>query len=94
MKDATVITGALDKGQNADGGFDRADAKGSDLETSYRVVRAYHMLKRKPERADDLRRFIGKCRNKDGGYGVTPGADSTAGGTYFASILLHWLDKE
>ena len=52
------------------------------------------MLKAKPAKADDLRRFIAKCRNNDGGYGVTPGAASSAGGTYYASIILHWLDAK
>ena len=94
VKDEKVILSALDKGQNDDGGFGHAEAKGSDLETSYRVLRTYHMLKSKPARSKDLRRFIAKCRNEDGGYGVTPGATSSVGGTYFASIILHWLGKE
>ena len=34
VKDAKAIASALDAGQNADGGFGRAEAKGSDLETS------------------------------------------------------------
>lgn len=89
-----AITGALDGGQNEDGGFGIAGAKGSDLATTYRIVRTYHMLKTKPARATDARRFVATCRNEDGGYGVTPGAASSAGGTYYASILLHWLGKE
>jgi prenyltransferase beta subunit len=94
VKDAKALTKALDAGLNPDGGFGRADAKGSDLETSYRVVRTYHMLKAKPSKAKELRRFIESCRNKDGGYGVLPGTESSAGGTYFASTILHWLDTE
>ena len=94
VRDEKAIIGVLDKGQNDDGGFGHAEAKSSDLETSYRVMRTYHMLKSKPSRSKDLRRFIAKCRNEDGGYGVTPGATSSAGGTYFASIILHWLGKE
>ena len=94
VKDAKAVTGALDKGQNVDGGFGLADAKGSDLATSYRIVRTFHMLKAKPARANDLRRFIATCRNADGGYGATPGDASSAGGTYYASMVIHWLGKE
>jgi hypothetical protein len=94
IDDPKAVTRALDKGQNDDGGFSGAGAKTSDLGTTYRVVRTYHMLKAKPARSDDLRRFIAKCRNKDGGYGVAPGSPSSAGGTYYASIVLHWLDTK
>jgi prenyltransferase beta subunit len=83
----------LAKGQRSDGGFGKEDAKGSDLETSYRVMRAFHMLKAKPPRVEALKEFIGKCRDADGGYGTAPGAASSAGGTYFASIILHWLEE-
>lgn len=94
VKDPTAIVAALDAGQGRDGGFAKEDAPDSDLETTYRVLRTYTMLKAKPKRADDLRAFIAKCRNKDGGYGVTPGAESSLGGTYFAGILYHWLDAK
>ena len=89
-----LVLAALDKGQRSDGGFARSGAKTSDLETSYRIVRTYHMLGTKPGRSDNLRAFIAKCRNADGGYGVTPGAASSVGGTYFAGIILHWLDAK
>ena len=46
------------------------------------------------EHEKELRAFVAKCRNDDGGYGVAPGLASTAGGTYFASIILHWLDEK
>jgi prenyltransferase beta subunit len=82
---------ALKEGQRPDGGYGKADAKGSDLETSYRVLRTLHMLREKPDVAA-LRGFIGKCRNSDGGYGVAPGEKSSVGGTYFAGIILHWLE--
>jgi hypothetical protein len=80
-------------GQRPDGGFGQADAKSSDLETSYRVMRAFHMLKATPDAAK-LRDFVGKCRNADGGYGVSPGQKSNVGATYFASIILHWLEQK
>jgi prenyltransferase beta subunit len=84
---------ALKAGQRGDGGFGKADVKGSDLETSYRVMRAFWMMKDRPDAAA-LRGFIAKCRNADGGYGVAPGQKSSASGTYYAAIVLHWLDEK
>jgi prenyltransferase beta subunit len=94
VKDPGAITRSLDGGQRKDGGFGRGDSDVSDLETCYRVTRTYVMLKAKPARADDLRAFVGKCRNADGGYGVVPEAPSSASGTYFATIILHWLSSK
>jgi prenyltransferase beta subunit len=82
----------LDDGQRKDGGFGKAGAAGSDLETTYRVVRCYHMLKARPAAADRCREFIASCRHADGGYGVATGEPPSVSGTYFAGILLHWLD--
>ncbi len=82
---------ALKAGQRSDGGFGKADVKRSDLETSYRVMRAFHMMKEKPADVKALREFIAKCRNADGGYGASPGEPSTVGTTYDAGIILHWL---
>ena len=45
----------------------------------------------KPSSPDKVREFIAKCRNADGGYGVTAGQASSASGTYYAGIILHWL---
>ena len=78
-------------GQQVDGGYMKLDAKGSDLETTYRVMRAFHMLKEKPKDVAKLKELIDKCRNKDGGYGVAPGQPSSISGCYFASIIPHWL---
>lgn len=82
---------ALRSGQRADGGFGKEDAKTSDLETTYRVLRAFHMLKEKPANPEACRAFVARCRNADGGYGVEPGQPSGVGPTYYASIILHWL---
>jgi hypothetical protein len=56
-------------------------------------MRCFHMLGDVPD-VKKLRGFIARCRNDDGGYSVTPGpgAKSSVGGTYFAGIILHWLD--
>jgi prenyltransferase beta subunit len=83
---------AIRAGQLPDGGFGKDDAKKSDLETSYRVMRGFHMLKERPSDVKALREFVAKCRNDDGGFGVAPGEPSSASGTYFAGIILHWLD--
>jgi hypothetical protein len=93
VENPDVILKALNAGQRNDGGFGKADAKGSDLESSYRVMRAYHMLKAKPAKAQALREFVARCRNNDGGYGVEPGSPSNVSGTYYASIILHWLGE-
>lgn len=88
------VVKALNSGQRKDGGYGKTGAEGSDLETCYRVVRAFHMLKTKPHGAEWLRQFIAHCRNDDGGYGVAPGKPSNVGGCYFAGIILHWLDEK
>jgi hypothetical protein len=84
---------ALKAGQRKDGGFGKGDADGSDLETTYRVLRCFHMLDELPD-ADACRAFVARCRNGDGGYGVTPGQPSTVSGTYFAMSVLHWLGEK
>jgi hypothetical protein len=92
VEDPQGVLRALDAGQRKDGGFGQEGADGSDLETTYRVLRAYVMLRARPRGADRCREFVARCRNRDGGYGVRPGQASGAAGTYFASIILHWLD--
>lgn len=97
---------ALNAGQRKDGGFgqpgtiaqrgilDPTGEAGSDLATTYRVARAFHMLKAKPQEADRLRAFIARCRNEDGGYGTAPDEPSSVSGCYYAAIILHWLDEK
>jgi len=83
----------LKNGQRPDGGWGKEEEMGSDLETSYRVMRSLMMLKEKPDEAK-LRTFVAKCRNADGGYGIAPGQKSNVGATYFASIILHWMNQK
>jgi hypothetical protein len=83
---------ALKTGQRADGGFGKEETKASDLETSYRVMRAFVMLHGEPD-VGRLRAFVASCRNADGGYGVAPGQPSSTGATYFAASILHWLER-
>ena len=89
--DRRSVLSALLAGQLPDGGFGKADAKSSDGETTYRVMRAFHLLKEKPKNIESLRGFLASCRNRDGGYGVAPGQPSTVSGTYYASVISRWL---
>lgn len=82
---------ALKTGQQPDGGFGREGQTGSDLETTYRIMRAFFMLKEKPD-VEACRAFVAKCRNKDGSYSLQPGQPGNISATYFAGIILHWLD--
>jgi prenyltransferase beta subunit len=84
----------LQAGQRPDGGFGKEDSDTSDLETSYRVLRCFVMLKARPQDVKGLREFVAKCRNADGGSGVAPGQPSNVNGTYFAAIITHWLDRK
>jgi prenyltransferase beta subunit len=88
----------LKAGQRQSGGWGKAPTTEdavleADLETSYRVMRCFVMLKARPDNVEGVRSFVAKCRNADGGYGVAPGQPSSVGGTYFASIITHWLKE-
>jgi len=84
----------LKQGQRKSGGFGKDDTgDASDLETTYRVMRSFMMLKSRPDDVPALEKFIAKCRNADGGYGVTPGDPSSVSGIYYAAIIRHWLSK-
>lgn len=91
---AAAAAKTLAEGQREDGGWGKKDAKASDLETTYRVMRAFHLLKEKPKDVAKLREFLDKCRNRDGGYGTAPGEKSGVGGVYFATIVTKWLDEK
>lgn len=93
LKNSNKLDDVLQAMQWKDGGYGRGGAKGSDLESTYRVMRAYVLLKERPKDRTGMRAFIDKCRNVDGGYGVKPGDPSTVAGTYFAATILKWLDE-
>ena len=91
---AGVVLDVLKNGQRQNGGWGKADSEiASDLETTYRVMRCFVMLKARPTNVEGVRSFVAKCRNEDGGYAVAPGQPSSVSGTYFASIILHWLKQ-
>ena len=90
--DSAPILKVLKAGQRQNGGWGKADSEtASDLDTTYRVMRCFMMLKARPDNVEGLRSFVAKCRNEDGGYGIAPGQLSSVGGTYFAAIITHWL---
>jgi hypothetical protein len=87
-----AVLKAMRDGQRSDGGFGSADRDSSDLESTYRVMRAFMMMKERPADLPQLRAFLGKCRAASGGYGVVPGDAPSAAGTYYASAVLSWID--
>lgn len=85
------IVQVLRDGQRKDGGWGKKDAKVSDAETTYRVMRALMLLKEKPKDADGVAKFVASCRRKDGGYGVDAETPSSMSGVYYAAKISEWL---
>ena len=90
VSNAENVLGALKAGQRADGGFGKQDSRTSDLETSYRVMRAFYMLRAMPN-TTAMKKFVSQCRNSDGGYGLALGQPSNVSATYFAASISHWI---
>ncbi len=84
-----TILSFLKSAQNADGAWSKS-AGGSELESTYRIMRAFFMLKERPD-VDKLKDFIGNCRHSDGSYSPQPGVEGNLGGTYFATTVLRWV---
>jgi prenyltransferase beta subunit len=77
-------------GQRADGGWGKKGEKDSDIETTYRVMRAFYLLKETPKDVAKVREFVAKHRNADGGYATKPGDASGMSGAYYAAIVSSW----
>lgn len=92
--DRDAVLKILNDGQRRNGGFGKDEENSADLETTYRVMRCYVMLKARPDNVEGVRSFVAKCRNEDGGYGPAPGEPSNINATYFAAIIRHWLNKK
>lgn len=88
--DTAQILPHLRDGQRADGGWGKKGEKASDIESTYRVMRAFHLLNEKPKDVAKLREFVGKHRNADGGYATKPGEASSMSGAYYAAIVTAW----
>ncbi len=90
---AALIDLILSSGQRDDGGWLKAGEKASDIESTYRVMRALMLLKEKPKDVKKLREFIESHHNKDGAYATKPGDKSNMSGVYYATIITKWLDE-
>jgi len=77
--------------QRPDGGWGKLNEKTSDLDSTYRVMRAFWLMKQKPANFEKVKVFVEKCRNKDGGAGVKPGEPSTMSGVYYTTIISKWI---
>jgi hypothetical protein len=88
-----VIALILVSGQRDDGAWSKQGEKTSDIESTYRVMRALMLMKEKPKDAKKLREFIESHHNKDGGYATKPGEKSNMSGVYYATIITKWLDE-
>jgi prenyltransferase beta subunit len=86
-----AVLKVLRDGQREDGGFGGEKPGDSDLEACYRIVRVIADFDAQPLHPEKLRAFIAKCRNGDGGYGERPKTPSSLHGTYYATIVRHWL---
>ena len=62
-----AVLRVMKAGQRNDGGWGPADKPGSDLPSTYRVMRSFVMLKEQPADPVRLRTFVASCRNQDGG---------------------------
>jgi hypothetical protein len=82
----------LKDSQRDDGAWGKKGEKTSDIETTYRVMRALMLLKEKPKDTKKLRAFIDSHRNKDGGYATKSGDKSSMSGVYYCVIVSKWLD--
>ncbi len=87
-----IKSDVLIPGQCDDGGWRKIDEKASDIESTYRVMRAFKMLDAKPKDIPQLRKFLESHRNNDGGSATKPGDPSTTSGTYYRVIVSKWLD--
>ena len=90
-----AILATLRAGQKADGAWGEGDGA-SDLPTTYRIMRAFFMMKEKPDLAR-LRAFIARHRQTDGGYATLPAGIPEMSTTYFCTIINYWarqLDGE
>jgi len=88
----TLAPTIMAAGQRKDGGWGQAEGD-SDIASTYRVMRAFMLLKEKPKDVKKLREFIASHRNKDGGYATKPGDTSSVSGVYYAVIIGKWLNE-
>lgn len=90
--ESSLGASALSTNQRDDGGWGRKGEKASDIETTYRVMRALVLLGEPPKDAKKLREFLASHRNADHGYATKPGDKSSMSGVYYCVIVAKWLD--
>jgi prenyltransferase beta subunit len=90
LDDSSAVSRMLRDSQRSDGGWGKTGENASDLETTYRVMRALKHLKTTPDSAK-LSAYLQSCRNADGGSSVVPGGPSTMSGTYYAAAIAMWM---
>jgi hypothetical protein len=81
-------------GQRSDGGWSKKGEDSSDLESTYRVMRALMLLKIKPKDLRALQKFVESHRNPDGGYAAKRGEKSSVSGVYYAAIISKWISRD
>ncbi|MBM3979210.1 MAG: hypothetical protein FJ304_02780 [Planctomycetes bacterium] len=79
--------------QWVDGAWGKTGEKASDIETTYRVMRALMLLKEKPKDTKKLRTFVEAHRTDDHGFAIKPGAKASMSGAYYCVIVSKWLDE-
>lgn len=89
-----AVLRVLRAGQRPDGGWGLLPDNRSDLESTYRVLRAFAMLKASPQEPAACRQFVARCRCADGSYALRPGQNGSLTATYFAAAVLRWLSAE
>ena len=88
LGDKAAVLAALKAGQRPDGGWSEGEGP-SDLGSTYRVMRAFVMLKDRPD-LDQVRGLVASCRKSDGGYAPDPALTSDVSSTYYATTILRW----
>jgi prenyltransferase beta subunit len=86
-----AVIECLQAEQQADGAYLVADGKRTDLEATYRVMRALYLLQAKPRNLGALKIYLEKCRNPDGGFGRRPGEASSGSGCYYYASISKWI---
>jgi prenyltransferase beta subunit/predicted esterase len=83
------VLNAMRSDQAADGGYPDGPDRPGDLGSTYRVMRAFFLMKESPD-LDRVRAFVQKHRNDDGSSSPAPGKTADLSATYMTAIILWW----
>lgn len=81
-------------GQRDDGGWGKTEAPGSDLETTYRVMRALSLLNAKVRNPDGIKTYLKKCQKLDDGRLSFGDNEHSIFSTYYAIMIMHFLNSD